>query len=146
MMIAEKVVRISQSPRPPGPFLRNSALARHAVASLTQRQAPLAQRPVLSPLEWKQLAGDLGLARRQQQIAYLILEGHGDKQIAAILQISLPTVRTHVGRLLQKLNVRNRYEIILTLFLKFWNTQYAGSSTNGAGLKSSGAPRQVAGV
>ena len=77
-------------------------------------------RQLFSLGEWKQLASRLSLPFRQEQIAYLILAGHGDKQIATILDIGLPTVRSHVGRLLKRLKVRNRQELILNVFLRYW--------------------------
>jgi DNA-binding NarL/FixJ family response regulator len=88
-------------------------------ASLDSRST----RQLFSLDEWKQLANRLSLPYRQQQIAYLILAGHGDKQIASKLRISLPTVRTHVGRLLERLKVRKRQELILTVFLKYWTSE-----------------------
>jgi DNA-binding CsgD family transcriptional regulator len=77
-------------------------------------------RQLFSLGEWKQLAARLSLPFRQQQIAFLILAGHGDKQIATILDIGLPTVRSHVGRLLKRLKVRNRQELILSVFMTYW--------------------------
>jgi DNA-binding NarL/FixJ family response regulator len=88
-------------------------------ARLNNRSA----RQLFSLGEWKQIANRLSLPFRQQQIAYLILAGHGDKQIAAILDIGLPTVRSHVGRLLKRLEVRNRQELILNVFLRFWTME-----------------------
>ncbi len=49
--------------------------------------------------------------RRELQIGFLIAEGWTDREIAEDLGISYWTVRTHVGNLLRKLNVRNRVEL-----------------------------------
>jgi DNA-binding CsgD family transcriptional regulator len=53
------------------------------------------------------------LARREFQIAVLISGGKLDKEIADELGIKLPTVRTHINRIHEKLGINNRIEIAL---------------------------------
>lgn len=48
---------------------------------------------------------------REMQVGFLVGEGWTDREIAGELGISYWTVRTHVGNLLRKLNVRNRVEL-----------------------------------
>jgi len=74
------------------------------------------RRPVVSSLEWAQLAQSLQLSPRQTEIVKHLLRGESDKQIACDLKISVSTVRTHLRRLFQKLDVRDRIELILCIF------------------------------
>lgn len=53
------------------------------------------------------------LARREFQIAVLIANGRLDKEISAELGIQIPTTRTHINRIREKLGVNNRIEIAL---------------------------------
>ena len=74
------------------------------------------QWPLLSGQEWAQLTQKLELTPRQAEIVQHLLLGKSDKQIARELSISVPTVRTHMGRLFQKLGLRDRVELILHVF------------------------------
>ena len=73
-------------------------------------------RPLLSSEEWTQLVNDLALSPRQAQIVKHLLRGESDKQIARALEISVPTVRTHMGRLFQKFDLNDRVELVLCIF------------------------------
>lgn len=53
------------------------------------------------------------LARREFQIAVMITAGKFDKEIADELGIKLPTLRTHINRIREKLMCNNRIEIAL---------------------------------
>ena len=48
------------------------------------------------------------LSAREQEIARLISSGHTNKTVAAVLEISLWTVDTHIRRIFAKLGVRSR--------------------------------------
>ena len=74
------------------------------------------QWPLLSNQEWAQLTQRLELTPRQAEIVQHLLLGKSDKQIARELGISVPTVRTHMGRLFHKLGLRDRVELILYVF------------------------------
>lgn len=50
------------------------------------------------------------LTQREQEVLRLIAEGLADKEIAAALDISLYTVKSHVRSILSKLHVNNRRE------------------------------------
>jgi DNA-binding NarL/FixJ family response regulator len=58
---------------------------------------------------------DLGLTRRQREVAALIAEGLSNKQIAGRLSIERATVKNHVHNILSKLGVNHRDEVA-TLF------------------------------
>jgi two-component system nitrate/nitrite response regulator NarL len=71
--------------------------------TLFQRVAALARERKLEPIEEKLTARELDVLR-------LIEEGLANKEIATALSIELPTVKNHVHRILEKLNVHRRTE------------------------------------
>lgn len=56
--------------------------------------------------------GSVSLSGREKEVIALIGEGFRNKEIAYKLHISEPTVKTHLNRIFQKLNVRTRGELI----------------------------------
>ena len=76
---------------------------------------------VFSPEEWREVFSELGLSPRQAGIVRLLFRGCCDKQIARGLGVKETTLRTHMSRLCEKLEVNGRVEIILTVFKKFRN-------------------------
>jgi DNA-binding NarL/FixJ family response regulator len=54
----------------------------------------------------------LGISEREFEVLRLLTEGHSNKQIAALLNVSPNTVKTHVARLYEKLDARRRTEAI----------------------------------
>ncbi|HNX33484.1 MAG TPA: response regulator transcription factor [Kiritimatiellia bacterium] len=63
-------------------------------------------------------AGDSGadalspLSHREVEILRLLAEGHAYKQLAAELNISINTIRTHIKRIYEKLHVHSRNEAV----------------------------------
>ncbi|MFT4296785.1 MAG: response regulator transcription factor [Micropruina sp.] len=55
------------------------------------------------------------LSDREREVALLIADGLGNQEIADRLYLSLPTVKTYVGRLLGKLDASNRVQIALAV-------------------------------
>ena len=53
------------------------------------------------------------LSRREREVALLIAEGLPNRQIAARLDIRERTVEDHVSRLLKKLKVTSRAQVML---------------------------------
>jgi two-component system response regulator NreC len=53
------------------------------------------------------------LTTREREILQLLAEGKSNKEVAAILSLSLYTVETHRGNILQKLNLHSVPELIL---------------------------------
>ncbi|OFW05279.1 MAG: DNA-binding response regulator [Acidobacteria bacterium RIFCSPLOWO2_02_FULL_67_36] len=53
------------------------------------------------------------LSEREREIFQLIAEGHSNKEIAEILNISPTTVETHRGHILQKLDLHGTADIVL---------------------------------
>ena len=52
------------------------------------------------------------MSGREKEIIALVGQGFRNKEIAGRLNISEPTVKTHLGRIFQKLNVRTRSELV----------------------------------
>ena len=82
--------------------------------------------------EWRVLGAELSLSPRQHQIVQYLFLGKSDKQIARELDLALPTVRTHLGRLFAKLNVQDRHELILYIFHHFRHGNTSLRDHNGA--------------
>ena len=53
------------------------------------------------------------LTTREREVLQLLAEGKRNKEVAAILSLSLYTVETHRGNILQKLNLHSGAELIL---------------------------------
>jgi two-component system, NarL family, response regulator NreC len=53
------------------------------------------------------------LTTREREVLQLLAEGKNNKEIAGILNLSLYTVETHRGNILQKLNLHSGAELIL---------------------------------
>jgi DNA-binding NarL/FixJ family response regulator len=53
------------------------------------------------------------LSPREHDVALAVSRGQGNAEIAAALHLSVPTVKAHVSRLLDKLDVNNRVQIAL---------------------------------
>ena len=56
--------------------------------------------------------GDPGLTEQQQRIVRLIGEGMSNAEIAERLSVEVSTVKSHVSRVLQRLNLRDREQLI----------------------------------
>jgi DNA-binding CsgD family transcriptional regulator len=59
-----------------------------------------------------QAAAALGLSERELEVLAELAAGHANKQIAARLNVSPNTVKTHVARLFEKLEANRRTEAI----------------------------------
>ena len=53
------------------------------------------------------------LSDREREVLQMIAEGRSNKEVASLLNISLTTVETHRGHILQKLDIHNVPELIL---------------------------------
>ncbi|HEY3683069.1 MAG TPA: response regulator transcription factor [Streptosporangiaceae bacterium] len=56
------------------------------------------------------------LTEREREVLALIARGLSNTEIAQNLHITLGTVKTHVGRLLSKLNARDRAQLVITAY------------------------------
>ncbi|MET7749601.1 response regulator transcription factor [Micromonospora sp. NPDC005367] len=57
-----------------------------------------------------------GVTEREREVLTLIARGLSNAELAAHLQLSLATVKTHVGRLLTKLAVRDRAQLVIVAY------------------------------
>ena len=69
--------------------------------------------------QWETRMVDACLPPQQARIAYFLLTGLGDKQIAKAMGIGLPTVRTHMTRLFARTGSKDRVELILHMVGQF---------------------------
>nr|WP_227425793.1 response regulator transcription factor [Pengzhenrongella sicca] len=76
--------------------------------------AAVARRPAVAP-STRALARLATLTEREREVAEAIGRGLSNAEIATTLFISVPTVKTHVGRLFDKLDARNRVQVALCL-------------------------------
>jgi len=74
--------------------------------------------------KWQQLMETLQLPPQQIRIVELILRNHCDKQIAAALGLKVPTVRTYLHRIFERLGVGDRLELVLRLFAMSHRTDH----------------------
>src|SRR3954470_1326216 len=71
---------------------------------------------------------DLGLTGRQLEVLALIMQGKSNKAICRVLDLSEPTVKSHVSAILRALNVSNRTEIVVAVNALKWDVPTTPSS------------------
>ena len=73
----------------------------------------LARRPASATFEKNKAAiASLGITLREQEVLALLAAGKSNKEIADKLGVSPNTVKTHVARLLEKLEARRRTDAL----------------------------------
>lgn len=58
----------------------------------------------------------VGLTKREQEVLVLVANGLSNAEISERLVISMPTVKTHVGKLLAKLHARDRAQLVMIAY------------------------------
>lgn len=74
---------------------------------------------LFSKQEWAAIVAKLNIPDQQQRILWLLLNGYKDADIATELEISTTTVRTHLNRLFERLDVHDRTGLVLKVFRTF---------------------------
>jgi DNA-binding NarL/FixJ family response regulator len=60
------------------------------------------------------------LTPREYQVAMLVARGLSNKQVARLLEITEGTVKVHVHKIMEKLDVKSRYAVIsMTIMHRF---------------------------
>jgi DNA-binding NarL/FixJ family response regulator len=95
----------------------------HAVARGQSRLTPGLTRKLIEEFRRLCLASRCGaapycnpeepLTERENDILRLIVAGKGNKEIAGALKLAEGTVKNYVSRILEKLNVRSRTELVV---------------------------------
>lgn len=68
----------------------------------------------------------MNLSPKELDVLALVALGYSDKEIGMKLNIKYGTVRTHINRIVLKLNARNRGHAVLAFFLRYpeWVTKF----------------------
>jgi DNA-binding NarL/FixJ family response regulator len=88
-----------------GDALLDPAVTRRLIADFVRRPEVAPPPPALD-----------GLTQREQEVLTLIARGKSNMEIAVELSVSLPTVKTHVSRLLTKLDARDRTQLVIAAY------------------------------
>ena len=89
-----------------GESLLAPTVTRRLIEEFTRRPEP-AHRPV---------RGLGGVTAREREVLTLIAQGLSNTEIATHLHVSLPTTKTHVGRLLTKTGARDRAQLVILAY------------------------------
>ena len=73
---------------------------------------PEAQRALIKDVLGESSSRDEELTPREQEVVKLVAEAHTNREIAEVLHLSEKTVESHRARVLQKLGMRDRVELV----------------------------------
>ncbi|MFE5334869.1 response regulator [Isoptericola sp. NPDC056573] len=82
-------------------------VAEQLIAQITDRSAPDGRRAAAARLET--------LTGRERDVALAVARGLSNAEVAAELYMSVPTVKTHVSRILTKLDAANRVQAAIVV-------------------------------
>ncbi|MEU1228020.1 response regulator transcription factor [Streptomyces sp. NPDC005828] len=88
-----------------GDALLAPGVTRRLIEEFTRRPEPA--RPIAAPAE---------TTEREREVLTLVGLGLSNNEIAAHLNVSLSTAKTHVGRLLMKLGARDRAQLVIAAY------------------------------
>jgi DNA-binding NarL/FixJ family response regulator len=89
-----------------GDALLAPAVTRRLIAEFTRQPEPRPRSTTVLD----------GITEREREVLTLIGLGCSNTEIAARLHVSLSTTKTHVGRLLMKLDARDRAQLVITAY------------------------------
>lgn len=90
-----------------------------AIAEILQGGAPMSPaiaRMVISNMRQQQPKDDYNLTNREKEILTFLAQGNSFKMIAAMLSLSLDTVRTHTKHIYDKMHVNSQLEAVSKAF------------------------------
>lgn len=110
------------------PSMASKILDEFRIITHKDRQALRAAKISGMPGAWTPTQTDLTI--REMEILLLVAKGASNKEIAAKLSISLPTVKTHLRNILSKLHLKNRSQAAIYAASKedFKNRQLTSAS------------------
>lgn len=88
------------------------AAIKEALSGGAPMSSQIARRVVQSFRAPTQSADTVVLTEREQELLVLLSRGYANKEIADQMSISVPTVRTHLRHIYEKLHVRSRTEAV----------------------------------
>jgi len=96
-----------------GVYIPPQALSTEEPSASPSPRAPVtrdqpANQPSVSP-------ADLGLTERQVEVLALMMQGKSNKAICRVLDLTEPTVKSHVSAILKALKVSNRTEAVIAV-------------------------------
>jgi DNA-binding NarL/FixJ family response regulator len=65
---------------------------------------------------WERVIRSLALSPRQALLVRLLLQGKRDKDMAAEMELGLPTVRTYFERVFRRVGVTDRVQLVIRVF------------------------------
>jgi DNA-binding NarL/FixJ family response regulator len=71
----------------------------------------------LDAVAWQHVVKTLELSPQQARIVSLILHGLRDKEVAGELGLGVPTIRTYLDRVFQRVGARDRVELVIRVFV-----------------------------
>jgi DNA-binding NarL/FixJ family response regulator len=82
--------------------------------SVTRRLIAHFARARRAPTEARRDVGQL--TEREQEVLSLVATGLSNSELADVLHVTLPTVKTHVSRILTKLGARDRTQLVIIAY------------------------------
>ena len=111
------------TPQSGGGFCRASRQASDgSLNTVTLALVPKSRKPVAFPptpltaAQWKAVTEQLRLSPQQAAIVALVVRGKQEKEIAAELGLSRPTIRTYLQRIFERAAVNSRLELVIQVF------------------------------
>ncbi|MEU7865844.1 response regulator transcription factor [Dactylosporangium sp. NPDC049140] len=89
-----------------GEALLSPSVTRRLISEFARRPQP--EKPIPRRLD--------GVTEREREVLELVGRGLSNTEIATHLRLSLATVKTHVGRILAKLEVRDRAQLVIVAY------------------------------
>lgn len=99
-------------------YLLKKHLAERLVSSINEvleegaSLSPAVARMIIASMQATSPKPDYGFSKREQEILTLLCKGNSYKMIAATLQLSFETIRTHIKKVYEKLQVHSATEAV----------------------------------